>query len=237
MTRSFHIAPSIRFADCTRLGEEIRQVVLAGADLIHFDVMDNDYVPNLSFGPSVCAAMRRICHVPIDVHLMVRRVDRAVTQFARAGADSITFHPAASAEPLRTCALIREHGCTVGIALDPSEPVSVLEGLLDHVDRVLILSVNPGCGGQAFIAQSLARLRGARTRIARCAREVDLQIEGGITLENIGEAAAAGALTFVAGSAIFGHGDYAGRIAGMRRAIHAAITGPLPMQRSEAALA
>lgn len=214
------IAPSILSADFARLGAEVEAVLEAGADLIHFDVMDNHYVPNLTIGPLVCQALRKHgIAAPIDVHLMVRPVDRIVPDFAAAGATFITFHPEASEHIDRTIALIREHGCRPGLVFNPATPLDYLDYTLDSLDLVLIMSVNPGFGGQQFIPTSLRKLADARARIAKCAREVRLEVDGGIRTDNIAAAAAAGADTFVAGSAIFGSRDYAQTIREMRRQI------------------
>jgi len=217
------IAPSILSADFARLGAEVDAVLAAGADLIHFDVMDNHYVPNLTVGPLVCAALRKYgVTAPIDVHLMVRPVDRLVADFASAGATWITFHPEASEHVDRTIALIREHGCRPGLVLNPATPLGWLDHTLDQLDMVLLMSVNPGFGGQQFIPSALDKLRAVRQRIDASGREIRLEIDGGIKVENIGAAAAAGADTFVAGSAIFGSADYAATVRAMRGAIAAA---------------
>ncbi len=214
------IAPSILSADFARLGAEVEAVLEAGADLIHFDVMDNHYVPNLTVGPLVCEALRRHgIAAPIDVHLMVRPVDRLVVDFARAGATWITFHPEASEHVDRTIGLIREHGCRPGLVLNPATPLNCLDHTLDKIDMVLVMSVNPGFAGQAFIPQSLAKLRALRNRIDAAGREIRLEVDGGIKVDNIAAAAAAGADTFVAGSAIFGSADYAATVRAMREAI------------------
>jgi len=217
------IAPSILSADFARLGEEVDAVLRAGADLIHFDVMDNHYVPNLTVGPVVCEALRkRGIKAPIDVHLMVRPVDRIVPDFAAAGATYITFHPEASEHVDRTIGLIREHGCRPGLVFNPATPLDYLDYTLDKIDMVLIMSVNPGFGGQKFIPTALRKLAEARARIEASGRTVRLEIDGGIKVENIGEAARAGADTFVAGSAIFGSPDYAATIRALRAAMMAA---------------
>jgi ribulose-phosphate 3-epimerase len=214
------IAPSILSADFARLGAEVEAVLEAGADLIHFDVMDNHYVPNLTIGPLVCQALRK-CGIaaPIDVHLMVRPVDRLVPDFAAAGATFITFHPEATEHVDRTIALIREHGCRPGLVFNPATPLDYLDYTLDSLDMVLIMSVNPGFAGQQFIPTTLRKLADARARIRAGGREVRLEVDGGIKTDNIGAAAAAGADTFVAGSAIFGSRDYAQTIREMRRQI------------------
>ncbi len=213
------IAPSILSADFARLGAEVEAVLAAGADLIHFDVMDNHYVPNLTVGPLVCEALRRYGIVaPIDVHLMVRPVDRLVVDFARAGATWITFHPEASDHVDRTIALIREHGCRPGLVLNPATPLDCLDYTLEQIDMVLLMSVNPGFAGQRFIPGTLAKLRAVRERVERCGRPVRVEVDGGIKVDNIGAAAAAGADTFVAGSAIFGSADYAATVRSMRAA-------------------
>ena len=222
------IAPSILSADFARLGEEVEAVVAAGADVVHFDVMDNHYVPNLTVGPLVCEALiRHGISVPIDVHLMVRPVDRLVRDFAAAGAAYISFHPEASAHVDRTIALIREVGCRPGLVLNPATPLDCLDYTLDKLDFVLVMSVNPGFGGQAFIPSSLAKLRNIRRRIDALAtegsgRRVRLEVDGGVKVSNIGEIAAAGADMFVAGSAIFGADDYTETISAMRDEIAAA---------------
>jgi ribulose-phosphate 3-epimerase len=220
MTHRFRIAPSLLSADFARLGEEVRAVVAAGADLVHFDVMDNHYVPNLTVGPLVCQAIRPHAGVPIDVHLMVDPVDRIVPDFAKAGAAYISFHPEASAHVDRTIALIRDSGCKPGLVLNPATPLGVLDWTLDKLDLVLLMSVNPGFGGQAFIPHTLDKLRLVRRMVdaaqARCGREILLEVDGGVKVDNIGAIAAAGADTFVAGSAIFGTPDYAATIAKMR---------------------
>ncbi|HYB65099.1 MAG TPA: ribulose-phosphate 3-epimerase [Steroidobacteraceae bacterium] len=214
------IAPSILSADFARLGAEVEAVLEAGADLIHFDVMDNHYVPNLTIGPLVCQALRKFgVAAPIDVHLMVRPVDRIVPDFAAAGATFITFHPEASEHIDRTIALIREHGCRPGLVFNPATPLEYLDYTLELVDMVLIMSVNPGFAGQQFIPTTLRKLADARARIRAGGREVRLEVDGGIKTDNIGAAAAAGADTFVAGSAIFGSRDYAETIREMRRQI------------------
>ena len=216
------IAPSILSADFARLGAEVEAVLEAGADLIHFDVMDNHYVPNLTIGPLVCEALRRHgVKAPIDVHLMVRPVDRIVPDFAAAGATYITFHPEASEHIDRTIALIREHGCRPGLVFNPATPLDYLDYTLELLDMVLIMAVNPGFAGQEFIPTTLRKLEDARKRIAASGREVRLEVDGGIKTDNIGAAAAAGADTFVAGSAIFGSPDYARTIREMRREIGA----------------
>jgi ribulose-phosphate 3-epimerase len=212
----FRIAPSILSADFARLGEEVRAVVKAGADLIHFDVMDNHYVPNLTVGPLVCAAIRPHVSVPLDVHLMVRPVDRLVQDFAKAGANIISFHPEASDHVDRTLSLIREHGCKAGLVFNPATPLVWLDHALEKLDLVLLMSVNPGFGGQQFIPSVLPKIAEARRRIAATGRDVWLEVDGGIKVENIGEVAGAGADTFVAGSAIFGAKDYAAIIRDMR---------------------
>ena len=214
------IAPSILSADFARLGEEVDAVLEAGADLIHFDVMDNHYVPNLTIGPMVCEALRKHgVSAPIDVHLMVRPVDRIVPDFAAAGASYISFHPEASEHVDRTIALIREHGCHPGLVFNPATPLNYLDYTLELIDLVLIMSVNPGFGGQAFIPISLRKLADARARIDSLGRAVRLDVDGGIKVENIRAAAQAGADTFVAGSAIFGSSDYGATIREMRQQI------------------
>jgi ribulose-phosphate 3-epimerase len=214
------IAPSILSADFARLGEEVRSVLDAGADIVHFDVMDNHYVPNLTIGPLVCEALRKAgITAPIDVHLMVKPVDRIVPDFAKAGATYITFHPEASEHIDRTIGLIREHGCKPGLVFNPATPLVWLEHVLDKLDMVLLMSVNPGFGGQSFIPSVLPKIAELRRLIDRSGREIRLEVDGGIKVENIGSVAAAGADTFVAGSAIFGAKDYAATIAAMRQAI------------------
>jgi ribulose-phosphate 3-epimerase len=220
------IAPSILSADFARLGEEVRAVLDAGADIVHFDVMDNHYVPNLTIGPLVCEALRKAGIVaPIDVHLMVKPVDRIVPDFARAGATWITFHPEASEHVDRTIGLIREHGCRPGLVLNPASPVNWLDHVLDKIDMVLLMSVNPGFGGQSFIPAALPKITRVREMIDRSGREVRLEVDGGVKVDNIGAVAAAGADTFVAGSAIFGSGDYRATIAAMREQIRKAESG------------
>src|SRR5687767_2704380 len=206
--RDCWIAPSILSADFARLGAEVDAVVGAGSDLIHFDVMDNHYVPNLTIGPLVCAAIRPLTAAPIDVHLMVKPVDRIIPDFAEAGADIISFHPEASEHIDRTIALIKEQGCKAGLVFNPATPLVYLDHVLDKLDLVLIMSVNPGFGGQKFIAGALGKLRAARERIAASGYEVWLEVDGGVKPENIAEIARAGADTFVAGSAIFDSEDY-----------------------------
>jgi ribulose-phosphate 3-epimerase len=209
-------------ADFARLGAEVEAVLAAGADLIHFDVMDNHYVPNLTVGPLVCEALRKHgITAPIDVHLMVRPVDRLVADFAKAGATWISFHPEASDHVDRTIALIRDHGCKPGLVLNPATPLAWLDHTLPQLDLVLLMSVNPGFGGQAFIPATLDKIRAVRERIRAGGRDVRLEVDGGIKVDNIGAVAAAGADTFVAGSAIFGSGDYAATVRAMRAAIAA----------------
>ena len=216
------IAPSILSADFARLGEEVDAVIAAGADLIHFDVMDNHYVPNLTIGPPVCEALHKHgVKVPIDVHLMVRPVDRIVPDFARAGAEFITFHPEASEHVDRTIELIREHGCRPGLALNPATPLDWLDYTLEKLDLVLVMSVNPGFGGQRFIPSALAKLETIRERIRSSGRTVRLEVDGGVKVDNIQACARAGADTFVAGSAIFGSANYAETMRAMRARIAA----------------
>ncbi|MFI4967913.1 MAG: ribulose-phosphate 3-epimerase [Gammaproteobacteria bacterium] len=211
------IAPSILSADFARLGEEVDAVIKAGADIIHFDVMDNHYVPNLTIGPVVCEALRKHgVKAPIDVHLMVKPVDRIIPDFAKAGATYITFHPEASEHVDRSLSLIREHGCKAGLVFNPATPLDYMRFVMDRLDMVLIMSVNPGFAGQSFIRESLVKLREARTLIDKSGRDIRLEIDGGVKADNIREIAAAGADTFVAGSAIFGAKDYSAVIKQMR---------------------
>jgi ribulose-phosphate 3-epimerase len=214
------IAPSILSADFARLGEEVRAVLDAGADVVHFDVMDNHYVPNLTIGPLVCEALRKAgIEAPIDVHLMVKPVDRIVPDFAKAGATWITFHPEASEHVDRTIGLIRELGCRPGLVLNPATPVHWLDHVLDKIDMVLLMSVNPGFGGQSFIPSALPKIARVRELIDRSGREIRLEVDGGVKVDNIAAVAAAGADTFVAGSAIFGAKDYRSTITAMREKI------------------
>jgi ribulose-phosphate 3-epimerase len=225
MPLTFRIAPSLLSADFARLGEEVRAVVAAGADLIHFDVMDNHYVPNLTIGPLVCAAIRPHASVPIDVHLMVKPVDRIVPDFVQAGASMISFHPEASEHVDRTIGLIHDSGAKAGLVFNPATPLDWLVHVIDKLDLVLIMSVNPGFGGQSFIPHALDKLRAARRLIdaaqQRTGRQILLEVDGGVKIDNIAEIARAGADTFVAGSAIFGAKDYAATIARMRAALAA----------------
>lgn len=217
------IAPSILSADFARLGEEVDNVLAAGADWVHFDVMDNHYVPNLTIGPLVCEALRKHgVTAPIDVHLMVEPVDRIVPDFAKAGASVISFHPEASRHVHRTIQLIKGEGCQAGLVLNPATPLEVLDYVLEELDLVLLMSVNPGFGGQAFIPSTLDKLRAVRKRIDAIGKPIRLEIDGGVKPDNIGQIAAAGADTFVAGSAIFGQPDYAGIVKRMKDAVAAA---------------
>ncbi|HET7126438.1 MAG TPA: ribulose-phosphate 3-epimerase [Lysobacter sp.] len=219
------IAPSILSADFARLGAEVDAVLAAGADWVHFDVMDNHYVPNLTIGPLVCEALRKHgVTAPIDVHLMVEPVDALVPMFAQAGASHISFHPEASRHAHRTIQLIKANGCEAGLVLNPATPVDALDYVLENLDYVLLMSVNPGFGGQSFIPSTLDKLRVVRERIARSGRAIRLEVDGGVKPDNIGEIARAGADTFVAGSAIFGQPDYAAVIAAMKSAV-AAVRG------------
>ena len=217
------IAPSILSADFARLGDDVRAVLDAGADIVHFDVMDNHFVPNLTIGPLICEALRDYgIEAPIDVHLMVEPVDRIIPDFAKAGASYITFHPEASRHVDRTLGLIHDEGCKAGLVFNPATPLDWLEYVVDKLDMVLLMSVNPGFGGQKFIPSALDKLRQARKIIAASGREIRLEIDGGVKVGNIREIAAAGADTFVAGSAIFGSADYAATIAAMKEEIAAA---------------
>ena len=217
----YRIAPSILSADFARLGEEVAEVIRAGADLIHFDVMDNHYVPNLTFGPMVCAALKPYATVPVDVHLMVEPVDDLIHAFAKAGANIITFHPEASRHIDRSLGLIKEYGCQAGLVLNPATPVNILENVLDKLDMVLLMSVNPGFGGQSFIPNTLVKVRKVREMLdeyeRQSGRHIALEVDGGVKTDNIAEIAAAGADTFVAGSAIFGKPDYKAVIDEMRQ--------------------
>ncbi len=219
----YRIAPSILSADFARLGEEVSAVIAAGADWIHFDVMDNHYVPNLTFCPMVCQALKPYATVPMDVHLMVEPVDAMIEAFARAGADIITFHPEATRHIDRSLSLIKDAGCRAGLVLNPATPVYVLEHVLDKLDVVLLMSVNPGFGGQSFIEQTLVKISQVRSLLdmyyGESGQRILLEVDGGIKADNIAAVAAAGADTFVAGSAIFGHADYAAQIAAMRAAL------------------
>ena len=220
MSRNYQIAPSILSADFARLGDEVRAVIAAGADLIHFDVMDNHYVPNLTIGPMVCSAIKpHVGTTPIDVHLMVKPVDAIIPEFAKAGANIISFHPEASEHIDRTIALIRDCGCRPGLVFNPATPLSYLDYTLDKLDLVLLMSVNPGFGGQKFIDGVLPKVAEVRRRIDASGKSILLEVDGGIKADNIAKVAAAGADTFVAGSAIYGANDYAAAIHNMRSAL------------------